>query len=101
MSIILKYKLNLLETTALSIPAGSMFLSLQLKNGSAVMWRLVDGSQNKPLEEIQIDCFMTGKGGITTDYAGIYRGTVQADSGLVLHFFERREKLYLQNSPRI
>lgn len=88
---ILKYKLNLSEPTILEIPKRSIFLSIQLQNGFPVMWRLVNTSENIPLEKINIESFITGFHEINNQYMGSYCETIQCDNGLVFHFFEKHD----------
>ena len=84
MNKIFKYELNL-GATALYMPAGAKFLSIQLQAGKFMLWALVNSS-NEQLHRM-VYSFATGEE-ISEPQGLAYIATVQ--QGIyVWHFFEK------------
>lgn len=82
---IFKYRLKIEEEQIVNMPHDAKILSLQMQGSSPVMWVMVDDAKREASFKIR----MTGTGWPDGNdiIAEQLIGTVQADNGLVWHFF--------------
>ena len=85
MKTIHKYELQITATQKVFLPAGSTILTVQMQNGNACMWAMVD--TDNEYEHITIDMFGTGH---PMGWSGQrrYISTIQIEEGqLIFHVF--------------
>lgn len=82
---IFKYPLKIEEEQIVNMPHDAKILSLQIQGGSPVMWAMVDDLKREASFKIR----MTGTGWPADEdlIAEQFIGTVQADNGMVWHYF--------------
>ena len=80
-----KFNLKVTDTQVLKIPVESQILTVQLQNGTPVLWALV--YPDSPTEDVCIETIGTGNP-ISTGVDRHYISTYQLSNGLVFHVFE-------------
>lgn len=81
-----KYKLDTTDFQVIDLPKGSQVLSLQMQDGVACVWVLVNPHE-KELEPVIFDTYGTGH---NIAFVGKFLGTYQLCEGaLVFHVFTR------------
>ena len=87
MKTIWKYPLDVADHQVLNIPAGAEILCVQVQNGQACLWALVNADAPPARRGI----FIHGTGHEVNRLAGKYIGTFQLMGGaLVFHVFEEK-----------
>ena len=90
MSVIYKYPIKIVDEQTIDMPFGANIISLQMQNGAAVMWAIVNPKAN--LTSVKIRIFGTGEE-IPSGSALRYIGTIH-DRKFVWHVFID-DKVYL------
>ncbi len=93
MRTIWKQQIGMAERNTIKVPAGSIFLAVQMQRNDLCVWYLTDPTQ--PMVERTIATFGTGHdipNSIADEWH--YLGTFQVQGGLfIFHAFSDREKL--------